>query len=262
MGELSDISNKLSSMSIDNKPPHGRPTYSDIKKNSTNKYVNKSEEKVVKTKTRIYYRTKKDILTKASFGLLPSALTFWYLEAKWVSELDWRNNLIKLVTVTSKEQLWKIHNYLELASNLEVGSAYFVFKQGVLPDWADEENANGGRWVNFVHYKPQELNDRWQRLLAMLATSPSKLINGISVNKSKRCKGRSTLAVWVKTDDDVDELLKIYDCINHVMIHRIELKFHDHKTCNQLDKAHNNLRITHFMTRDIELKFHYVNTLI
>ena len=162
------------------------------------------EREVLVSKTKILH-SNKDVLINTSFGPLTSTLTYWYLESKVESEIDWKDNLKKLVTVRPKKDLWEMHNYLELCSNLEVGCAYFVFKQGVLPDWSTEENAHGGRWVSWESDR-KKLNDKWHKLLAMFTTEPSRLINGIVVTKKK---WKSTLAVWVKDADDIKELDKI-----------------------------------------------------
>ena len=80
-------------------------------------------------------------------SLLKYPLTYWYLKNKDKSYESWKFNQVKLVTVKTNEDLWKIYDYLELASKLKIGSDYSVFRHGILPDWEDSNNVDGGRWV-------------------------------------------------------------------------------------------------------------------
>ena len=72
-------------MGIDDNSPRVMPSYSEITKYSTKEYDNKSRNKEYKNK--MYWR-KKDILADASLGLLPTPLTFWFVEAGVTT--DWK----------------------------------------------------------------------------------------------------------------------------------------------------------------------------
>ena len=80
-------------------------------------------------------------------SLLKYPLTYWYLKNEDKSYESWKFNQVKLVTVKTNEDLWKIYDYLELASKLNIGSDYSVFRHGILPDWEDSNNVDGGRWA-------------------------------------------------------------------------------------------------------------------
>ena len=38
-------------------------------------------------------------------------------------------------------------HHLALASRLPPGADYSLFKEGIFPDWEDERNSGGGRWL-------------------------------------------------------------------------------------------------------------------
>ena len=52
-------------------------------------------------------------------SLLKCPLTYWFLKNEDKSYDSWKFNQVKLVMVKTNEDLWKIYNYLELASKLK-----------------------------------------------------------------------------------------------------------------------------------------------
>ena len=78
-------------------------------------------------------------------------------------------------TIAQVEDFWSLYNHVSLASNLPPGSDYSFFKvcvhfqcdhvlqldftpynatsvtkltqEGIFPDWEDEKNGSGGRWI-------------------------------------------------------------------------------------------------------------------
>ena len=58
---------------------------------------------------------------------------------------------------------------VKLASKLPAGQTYAVFRKGVVPDWEDAANKDGGRWL--LHYEKREraarLDERWMEALLM-----------------------------------------------------------------------------------------------
>ena len=58
---------------------------------------------------------------------------------------------------------------IKLASKLPAGQTYAVFRKGIVPDWEDAANKDGGRWL--LHYEKREraarLDERWMEVLLM-----------------------------------------------------------------------------------------------
>ncbi len=52
----------------------------------------------------------------------------------------------------------RLYNHIELASHLNSGSDYSVFKQGIRPMWEDERNKAGGRWLFTFNKKSTTAN--------------------------------------------------------------------------------------------------------
>ena len=70
-------------------------------------------------------------------------------------------------TIAQVEDFWSLYNHVSLASKLPPGSDYSFFKvcvqpdltlhdatsvtklsqEGIFPDWEDEKNGSGGRWI-------------------------------------------------------------------------------------------------------------------
>ena len=58
---------------------------------------------------------------------------------------------------------------VKLASRLSAGHTYSVFKKGVVPDWEDKANVQGGRWMIYFDKNQRRgmLDDRWMEALVI-----------------------------------------------------------------------------------------------
>ena len=61
--------------------------------------------------------------------------------------MAWADKWRKISTVGTVEDFWATFNWIVLPSQLRIGDGYCLFKAGVRPDWEDETNSEGGRWV-------------------------------------------------------------------------------------------------------------------
>ncbi|CAG2120235.1 unnamed protein product, partial [Medioppia subpectinata] len=52
----------------------------------------------------------------------------------------WEDNLLDVTHFDTVEDFWALYNHIELASHLNAGSDYSVFKYGIRPMWEDEKN--------------------------------------------------------------------------------------------------------------------------
>ena len=71
--------------------------------------------------------------------------TFWHLNPD--KNLKWSEKQQKILTVGTVEDFWAVYNWTLFPSQLRSGSDYSLFKAGVRPDWEDERNVRGGRWM-------------------------------------------------------------------------------------------------------------------
>jgi len=60
-----------------------------------------------------------------------------------------------------------LYNHIELVGNLQPGSDYCLFKQGIQPMWEDERNSKGGRWLfTFGKNNHKLLNEIWLEVVS------------------------------------------------------------------------------------------------
>ena len=63
---------------------------------------------------------------------LEDSWTFWYFKNDRMC--DWKDNLIKITTVSTVESFWSVFNHLQSASRLGQGCDYFLFKTHIVND--------------------------------------------------------------------------------------------------------------------------------
>ena len=163
-----------------------------------------------------------EILRKMT--ILKRPLTFWYLKNENTREWNWKLNQVPLVTVKTQEDYWLIHNYLEVASKLDDGCDYSVFKQGIFPDWEHNENMDGGRWIITVD-KVEVLDGWWQKLLTIMLEE-NMLVNGVVV--SKRRKG-DKMAVWLRDASHQEEVMRVGRLVKDMLRIDGRVQFNVHK---------------------------------
>jgi len=130
---------------------------------------------------------------------LQSSWTFWYSIGD--KTLSWEKNQIKICTVSTIEQFWYVTSQLQPPSNISTGHTYSVFRAGVLPDWEDRANINGGRWMISCHKREREdlLDKRWLETLIMMLGEHMDEFSAlvIGVEACVRKKG-DRIEVWLK----------------------------------------------------------------
>ena len=50
-----------------------------------------------------------------------------------------------MINFDTVEDFWSLYNHIEVASKLQIGSDYSLFKKGIKPMWEDPHNKDGGR---------------------------------------------------------------------------------------------------------------------
>jgi len=130
---------------------------------------------------------------------LPHSWTFWYSSGN--KRLSWKQNQKKISSVATIEEFWFTYNQVKLASELPAGYTYSVFRSGILPDWEDVANREGGRWmVNFGKKERKEmLDNRWLEVLYMLLGEQVEEGASKTVVGAEACvrKKGDRLEVWV-----------------------------------------------------------------
>ena len=122
--------------------------------------------------------------------------TFWYFYPD--RKRTWEENLRTIKTVSTIEDFWAVHNWIEPPSRLQTGADYSLFKVGISPDWEDVANKKGGRWL--VNCGRQGVDGDWKEvIMAMVGQQfgegQDTQVNGAVV--SLRNRG-DRVAVWVR----------------------------------------------------------------
>lgn len=112
----------------------------------------------------------------------------------------WHENLRPIASFASVEDFWAVYNHIEIASNLQMGSDYSVFKDGIQPMWEDARNKRGGRWIfvfNKKLFSTQELDKMWlEALLCVIGEGfgdESDQVCGVVINVRKYM---DKISVW------------------------------------------------------------------
>merc|ERR1719154_255026 len=141
---------------------------------------------------------------------LKTSWTFWYSAGN--KNLSWEQNQVKISTVSTIEQFWFLTSQLKPPSNIPTGHTYSLFRGGILPDWEDVANVEGGRWIITCTKVEREasLDSRWLEVLFMLVGEhigeSSSQVNGAEA--CVRTKG-DRLEVWIKDIKMIKEVLDV-----------------------------------------------------
>ncbi|ORY89835.1 translation initiation factor eIF 4e-like domain-containing protein [Leucosporidium creatinivorum] len=86
----------------------------------------------------------------------------------------YESSLTELGEATSVESFARLFNPLKTPSKQEIGTSLYIFKDGIIPAWEHEANANGGKWSLLVKGDAALLDRSW--LWLVLALVGEKLV--------------------------------------------------------------------------------------
>jgi len=158
--------------------------------------------------------------------------TFWYSVGN--KRLTWKQNQIKISTVSTAEQFWYVVNQLKSPSRISLGHTYSVFKDGIMPDWEDISNIAGGKWMISSPRKDRRMkyDKRWQEILSLITNRNFKEFSNL-VNGVEACTRRQgdRLEVWIKDVETMKGVLDIGRLLKERMVLDIgkTIKFSIHR---------------------------------
>lgn len=137
---------------------------------------------------------------------LNSRWTLWYTKPQVNKSENWHDLLKPVITFSSVEEFWGIYNSIPTANQLPLKSDYHLFKEGIKPEWEDEQNAKGGRWQHSFANKRDVstvINDLWLRgLLSVIGETiedDENEVNGIVLNVRKQA---IRVGIWTRDTDE------------------------------------------------------------
>ncbi|ORY57198.1 translation initiation factor eIF 4e-like domain-containing protein [Pseudomassariella vexata] len=133
---------------------------------------------------------------------LQNKWTLWFTKPSSGKGDNWNDLLKEVITFNSVEEFWGIYNNIAPVSELALKSDYHLFKEGVRPEWEDQQNKHGGKWsYSFKEKRNIDINDIW--LHTMLAAIGETLeedndgeVMGVVVNVRKAF---FRVGVWTRT---------------------------------------------------------------
>lgn len=132
--------------------------------------------------------------------------TLWYTKPQVHKSENWHDLLKPVITFASVEEFWGIYNSIPQANQLPLKSDYHLFKEGIKPEWEDEQNAKGGKWqYSFPNRRETNavINDLWLRgLLSIIGETiedDENEVNGIVLNVRKQA---IRIGIWTRDCED------------------------------------------------------------
>jgi len=125
-----------------------------------------TEKAIIESKKETKSETISELSTKHP---LQNQWQLWYFRPE--KNKDWKDNLLDVTHFDTVEDFWALYNHIELASNLNAGSDYSIFKHGIQPMWEDARNKAGGRWLFTFNKKStsaRQIDEIWLEVLLCL----------------------------------------------------------------------------------------------
>jgi translation initiation factor 4E len=141
---------------------------------------------------------------------LENSWAFWFF--KHDKSQSWQDNVKFITSVNYVEDFWGVYNHLQLASKLNPGCDFMVFKKDIPPMWEDPQNRDGGRWVLNIdkRHRTSVLDVYWlNTLLALIGDQfmdESPYVNGVWANI--RARG-DKISLWTKNSKNAELQMKI-----------------------------------------------------
>lgn len=114
--------------------------------------------------------------------------TLWYIKPPVTGKEQWHELLKEVVTVSTVEEFWGAYNLIPKVMELPLRSDYAFFRDGIRPEWEDNANQKGGKWLYQIKDKKSiPVDDVWLKLLlgiigGTLDNDDHEIINGAFIN--------------------------------------------------------------------------------
>ncbi|CAI6353598.1 unnamed protein product [Macrosiphum euphorbiae] len=160
---------------------------------------------------------------------LANKWTLWFYEKK--SKI-WVEDIHEVSSFETVEDFWCLFNHIKPPSQLSWHSQYSYFKNGIKPNWDDEKNKAGGRWL--LQLPPLKkctlVDEYWKQIVMSLIGEvyESSEVNGAIVNVASI---GTKISVWTSnaSKNNRNNLMAIGKKIKEVLgAQRINLFYEAH----------------------------------
>ena len=177
---------------------------------------------------------------------------------------SWEANQKPVINFDTVEDFWSLYNHIEVASKLQIGSDYSLFKKGIKPMWEDPHNKDGGRedlptkrtfhvfpkqllsiWVILGvtrwlisldrNMRSLHLDNFWMEVLLLLigeafGEQHGQLVNGAVVNIRDKRQVRDKIAIWMSSATHGESILEVGRHIkSRLDIRKVDIVFENHQ---------------------------------
>merc|ERR1712137_1002050 len=134
-----------------------------------------------------------------------------YRWALWFDQIEpgkpWGVNLTPIASFETVEDFWGLYNNIIKASELRSDCYFHLFKEGIKPEWEDEQNKEGGRFRFSVPKakSDMETNRLWLATILVLIGEQlpeSELVAGAHIFRKHQVAPR--IELWVKSSQQGD----------------------------------------------------------
>ena len=155
-------------------------------------------------------------LTSGHFGMYIRCLTKSVSENKGRARWQKEYKLNEVFTFDSIENFWRLNNNITNVKDIVANTDYLLFKQGIMPEWEDPRNNDGGKWVVTIpidKHMDKEIEEAWLQItLMMIGANIDKelyeIING-AIYSIRDMHLR--ISVWLSDNSEPSLLKKIGD---------------------------------------------------
>jgi len=145
-----------------------------------------------------------------------------------VDAQNWQSNFKRIITFATVEEFWCLFNNLVAPEALPPRSNYYLFKEGIIPEWEDPMNSLGGKWTVPLG-KDSDINTMWLFLLLAVigGTLPfAEEICGVVISLRS---GKNRMALWTKNADEKEKCLEIGRSLKSVLEITRKISYQVHK---------------------------------
>jgi len=177
---------------------------------------------------------------------LKSKWNFYYLKSD--PTLPWDERVQHVASFSTVKEFWSVYLHLKLPNFLPQGADYMVFRDGIKPEWQDENNKEGGRWLMEIDrfYRNEQLNNKWlETLLAVIGEQLED--NPTSESESEICgaivqsrKKVDRVVIWTRHAENYDMVRNIGLKYRDKLAPRREqrLKYQSHESSQNRSSSH------------------------
>lgn len=125
---------------------------------------------------------------------------------------QWKDNLRLVTSFDTVEDFWAIYNHIQLSSKLPTGCDYMLFKHGIEPQWEDQRNREGGRWLLTTDKKKraQDLDRIWlETLLCLIGEAFDEASEDICGAWVQIRQKADKIAIWTSDANQKQRVMQI-----------------------------------------------------